>query len=73
MGEWKYLIWSFEHRGWWKPSRHGYTDQRAEAGEYDLEEALQLCRDANRYNQGNPHEALVPVHATPIADHENHK
>ncbi len=21
----KWLIWSIEHNGWWKPSYHGYT------------------------------------------------
>jgi hypothetical protein len=44
----KYLIWSIEHRGWWKGNRHGYTTRTDKAGQFHLEDALQICENANR-------------------------
>lgn len=46
-----YLIWSNEHRGWWKASRHGYTTRTDKAGQFSFEEAQQICDNANRYDQ----------------------
>lgn len=43
--EW-YLIWSNEHRGWWRAGSHGYTRNLNEAGTYNRETALTICRDA---------------------------
>jgi hypothetical protein len=43
----KWLIWSNEHRGWWKPNRCGYCKRRDEAGRYGFEEAKQIVTDAN--------------------------
>jgi hypothetical protein len=31
-----YLIWSFEHDGWWGPGEWGYVKHQAEAGRYTL-------------------------------------
>jgi hypothetical protein len=40
-----YLIWSHEHRAWWKgPS--GYTPHLSEALQVDRARALQICRHA---------------------------
>jgi hypothetical protein len=39
----KYLIWSNEHRMWWRPNKAGYTTSLATAGRYSREEALQTC------------------------------
>lgn len=41
-----YLIWSNEHRGWWRPQRRGYTRDLAEAGRYDRDTALRICHGA---------------------------
>lgn len=40
------LIWSNEHRAWWRPHRHGYTDNIAEAGRYEQAEAEQIAESA---------------------------
>ena len=45
----EWLVWSYEHQGWWKPWRWGYTREVAEAGRYTLAEATEICEKANRY------------------------
>ena len=45
----KVLIWSNEHDGWWRPNKCGYTSFRELAGEYDLEEAIEICINANKH------------------------
>lgn len=42
----RYLIWSNEHRGWWRSGEHGYSRDLAEAGHYSRDRALQICRKA---------------------------
>jgi hypothetical protein len=42
-----YVIWSFEHGGWWAPHRCGYVLTLPEAGRYTAEEALAILFDAN--------------------------
>ena len=42
-----WMIWSNEHRAWWKPGRSGYTMDYEEAGRYSLEEAVDICEEAN--------------------------
>lgn len=60
----KWLIWSNEHAGWWKPARRGYTEKISEAGRYDFEEAEEIVRLANRYHflQDTiiPNESMLP-------------
>jgi hypothetical protein len=46
----KYLIWSNEHRAWWKASRHGYTTRTDLAGRFSFEEATEIVTQANRYS-----------------------
>ena len=60
-----FLIWSFEHRAWWRPNSSGYTQSIDEAGAYMLEDALQLCTGANLFHPTDPHEAIVPIPARP--------
>jgi hypothetical protein len=48
MKEW--LIWSYEHDAWWLPLRTGYTKRAAEAGRYDIDEAVQIVADANKHS-----------------------
>jgi len=59
----KYLIWSKEHHGYWKESRFGYVYSKAEAGRFSLEDATQICEDANAYCQDDeePEETIVPT------------
>lgn len=45
-----WVIWSFEHEGWWRPGGWGYTPQLAEAGHYTEGEARAIEADANRYS-----------------------
>ena len=34
-----YMIWSNEHRAWWRPGRRGYTTLTVSAGRYSAAEA----------------------------------
>lgn len=54
----KYLIWNFDRGWWWKPNQRGYTPSRREAGQYDLETALDIC---DRANTVDLREAMVPI------------
>lgn len=54
----KYLIWSFEHRGWWGPAHIGYYPNRADAGIYSAPEAMDIVTRANIITIN---EALVPI------------
>lgn len=53
----KFLIWCFERNAWWKESRRGYAEQREKAGRYSLEEAVEICLEANKHSL---EEAIVP-------------
>lgn len=55
----KYLIWSEEHGGWWRPARWGYTQRMVEAGLYDATEAGDIVRGANMGRRFN--EIAVPL------------
>jgi hypothetical protein len=46
LNESMYVIWSNEHRGWWRIGRNGYTRNLREAGHYMRDEALAICREA---------------------------
>ena len=57
----RYLIWSFEHRGWWRPGSAGYTegyDDWEDAGLFTHERALEICNKANFVGLN---EAMVPL------------
>jgi hypothetical protein len=36
----QYLIWSNQHRAWWRPDSRGYTTDHAQAGRYSREDAI---------------------------------
>lgn len=57
----KYLIWSNEHKAWWKPNNLGYTVHLKDAGHYGREEALIICCGSGLALHGIPDEILVPV------------
>lgn len=56
-----YIIWSEEHRAWWKPNHRGYTQKREEAGHYEFEEAQEIVLNANINENDVPNEAIVPI------------
>ena len=64
----QYLVWSNEHRGWWRAGRCGYTPGLAEAGRYSREAAIEICRDAipSSTNVGTISE--IPVKVEDVTD-----
>jgi hypothetical protein len=42
-----HVIWSIEHRGWWKPGGWGYTPTLQHAGRYTQAEAARIVAKAN--------------------------
>jgi hypothetical protein len=43
----KFLIWSNEHRMWWRANERGYTDSIEEAGRYPYEQAAKVVLSAS--------------------------
>jgi hypothetical protein len=39
----RWMIWSNEHRAWWRPASCGYTRKIEEAGLYSYAEAKAIC------------------------------
>lgn len=39
-----YLIWSNQHRAWWRADARGYTAHLDAAGRYSRDQALAHCR-----------------------------
>ncbi len=56
----KWLVWSNEHKAWWRKARCGYTTISTHAGRYTFEEASSICREANRFADGIPNETMIP-------------
>lgn len=63
----KALVYSREHRGFWKQSRNGYTPRLSEAGCFSLLAAKAICDDANRLVKDGepPEETLVIIDNEP--------
>lgn len=64
-----WLIWSFEHNGWWCPHERGYTSDLNRAGTYSFEKAFDIVTHANtqfrmKYAEGDanamPNEVMIP-------------
>lgn len=68
----RYLIWSNEHRGWWKPGGWGYTTLTQRAGFYGEAEATAIVRQANIVPRNPPNEIMVlaPHHGDIIRELE---
>lgn len=58
MSDW-YLVWSNEHRAWWRPNSSGYTKQVSDAGRYSREKAISIAHGRGWPTKGIPDE--VPV------------
>lgn len=56
-----YLVWSNEHRAWWRPNSAGYTTHVASAGRYTHEKAVAICRDARNGFKHDAPPSEVPV------------
>lgn len=54
-----YLVWSNEHRAWWRANSCGYTKQVSDAGRYSREQAIEISRGRGWPTKGIPDE--VPV------------
>lgn len=69
MEQTRWLIWSNEHRGWWKPNHSGYTLYKDLAGIYTFEQACKIVRGANQFINWDvvgdtkavePNESMIP-------------
>lgn len=49
-----YVIWSFEHKRWWRSDRGGYTDFLDEAARFTEDDAKALVDTANQYAKEHP-------------------
>lgn len=47
------LIYSLEHRAFWKANSFGYTPEQSQAGVYDLETAKDIIEQANSHGAFN--------------------
>lgn len=55
----KWLVWSNEHKAWWRADHRGYCFIRASAGRYSFDEACKIVKSANYARDGEPNEAMV--------------
>jgi hypothetical protein len=54
-----WLIWSIEHKAWWRQNHQGYTPLRSEAGLYSFQAALAIVENANINKNDIPNEAMI--------------
>jgi hypothetical protein len=59
----RWVVWSFEHAGWWRSGGWGYTPDLAEAGHFTEAEALRIEADANRYARVRNEQAMPLIDA----------
>lgn len=62
----RFLIWSNEHRMWWRPNQRGYTDAIEEAGRYDRAEGEDIVARATLDGRLT-HPRVNPVTGEPYA------
>jgi hypothetical protein len=63
-----YLVWSNEHRAWWKPGGYGYSTGLRGAGQFSRDRAIEICRDALLTAAHIGVIAEVPVRLADITD-----
>ena len=61
-----WIVWSNEHRAFWRPERRGYTQRIEQAGRYTKAEAETICKGANYralsdLRSGTPPEIMMPA------------
>lgn len=57
-----WMVWSNEHQAWWPKSRCGYVRDEKQAGRFVLDEALEICKNAEPgARKGIPNEIPVPA------------
>jgi len=64
----KYLVWSNQHRAWWRPESRGYTTRVSRAGVYSKAQALRISfkgRDGWHEEERVPDELAVPLTSIP--------
>ena len=66
----EYLIWSNEHRAWWKPSSQGYTTELSRAGRYSRDEAISICANARDRWGAKSIPSEIPVVARDVHEAE---
>jgi len=64
----QYLIWSNEHRGWWRTGGCGYAPGLRDAGHYTRDQALRICRDAIFTSMHVGMISEIPVRAIDVTD-----
>lgn len=57
----RYLVWSNEHRAWWRPNAQGYTISLEKAGRYTRDEAI-------RHSIGRDQEPGQPLPEIPVRE-----
>lgn len=56
----KFYIFSYERNMFWAHNRLGYTHNISEAGEYSLDEAIEICLNANSHSK-TLQESMIPL------------
>lgn len=64
----RYVIWSFEHRQWWRANRCGYTPELSEAGRYDAQAAGDIVANAYVGEHVSLHEMTAERFGAPTVD-----
>lgn len=57
----KWLIYSVEHKAWWKADGKGYTTAKHSAGQFTFAEACEIVKGANVGCEKHPCETMVRV------------
>lgn len=63
-----FLVWSNQHRAWWRQDSAGYATDIREAGHYSREEAISIsgkARDGWGEPTETPDELAIPISALP--------
>lgn len=57
-----YLIWSYEHKAWWRPGERGYTSRLDQAGLYPKTKAFRIVESANKFRPPDkPYEVAIAI------------